>query len=243
MQKRILMIGNTAGLPGVPIDINDYYSFFTSPIGGSWCSDDEIDILLNPTQHELLETIADIQEADYDYLITVFSGHGITVDGETILSINEEGDEIVMSDLTNLSQRQLLIIDCCRSYAQMSIDDAFIDDGATMLSISRDSIRRAYEERIRNSAPQEVILFACDEGEKALEDPDEGGTYSQNLLYAAQTIQEDSDVQFISVNAVHRRAVSLIQRGNSYPRQHPQIHQSQCSIHCRLTLVVNAEFL
>ena len=32
MRKKILMIGNTDGLPGVLVDIDDYYAFFTDSI-------------------------------------------------------------------------------------------------------------------------------------------------------------------------------------------------------------------
>ena len=44
MKKKILMIGNTDGLPGVPVDVFSYHSFFANPIGGHWCCE-EIDIL------------------------------------------------------------------------------------------------------------------------------------------------------------------------------------------------------
>ena len=115
MRKKILMIGNTDDLPGVPIEISDYYSFFTSPVGGGWY-DEEIDILLNPTQHELLETVADIEEADYDYVIVFFSGHGEETSDGTILYINGQSETILLHNLTDLSERQLLIINCCRSH-------------------------------------------------------------------------------------------------------------------------------
>jgi len=32
MRKKILMIGNTDGLPGVLVDIDDYYTFFNDSI-------------------------------------------------------------------------------------------------------------------------------------------------------------------------------------------------------------------
>ena len=115
------MIGNTDDLPGVPIDISDYYGFFTSPAAGHWY-DEEIDILLNPTQHELLETLADIEEAGYDYLITVFSGHGEETSDGTVLAINGHGETILLHNLTELAERQLLIIDCCRSHQRIPVD-------------------------------------------------------------------------------------------------------------------------
>ena len=95
MKKQILMIGNTDDLPGVPVDINDYYYFFLSPAGGNWCSD-EIEILMNPTRSELFDTINEIEESDFDYVIVVFSGHGGRVGSETMLAINGQGEEIAL---------------------------------------------------------------------------------------------------------------------------------------------------
>jgi hypothetical protein len=75
MKKKILMIANTDNLPGVPVDMFDYHDFFTSPSGGNW-SHEEIEILPNPDEYQLFEEIAKIRNADYDYVITIFSGHG-----------------------------------------------------------------------------------------------------------------------------------------------------------------------
>ena len=152
MRKKILMIGNTDDLPGVPVDISDYYNFFTSPAGGDWY-DEEIDILLNPMQHELLETLAEIEEADYDYLITVFSGHGEETSDGTVLSINRERETILLHNLTELADRQLLIIDCCHSHQRIPVG---ISVDSMTLSLSDVSTRQTYEDLIEFSAPQEA---------------------------------------------------------------------------------------
>ena len=239
MRKKILMIGNTHNLQGVPTDISAYYSFFTSPVGGNWCRE-EIEILLNPTLRCLLREIVTIKNADYDYVITIFSGHGAeTIDG-MVLFINGQGTKIMMSALRNLSQRQLLIIDCYRSRTLLPVDSAFEQEGATMLSMSRDPVRQAYEEQIRDSIPQEIILYACDEGEKA-EDSDDGGVYSQFLLHAAQMLPVDSHSPFVTVSEAHHKAVSMIQR-DPFGNQHPQILQPRCLPHRRLPLAVNPMF-
>jgi hypothetical protein len=143
MKKKILMIGDTSDLEGVPVDIRDYYEFFTSSFGGSWCHD-EIDILRSPSRSELIEAINEIERADYDFLITIFSGHGAEAIRGTILQINGDGETIEADDLLGLSPRQISVFDCCRT----CVDDDFLDEGATMFSMSRDSVRQAYEERI-----------------------------------------------------------------------------------------------
>ena len=232
------MIGNTDDLRGVPVDVSAYYSFFTSPIGGNWC-DEEIEILMNPTQRCLFRRIATIENADYDYLIVIFSGHGNEMNDGTILTINGEGETIVLDDLTNLSQRQLLIIDCCRSRMLLPVDLAFTDEGATMLSMSRDPIRQAYEERIWDSMPQEVILYACDDGEKSM-DSSEGGLYSHYLLNAAQMLSTTSRSPFVCVGRVHFKAMSMMRQDDPSMEQHPQILQPRCAVNRQLPLAVNA---
>ena len=229
------MVGNTDGLPGVPVDIHDYYSFFTSPAGGSWY-DDEIDILLDPPQHELLETLADIEEADYDYVIVFFSGHGEeTIDG-TVLYINGKGEAVLLHNLTELSQRQLLIVHCCRVHQRIPVD---ISIDSTVLSLSHNAIRQAYEEMIEFSAPQQVILLSCDDGE-ATWGTANGGFYSRYLLDAIEIALSDSRMRFVSVGRAHYKAVSLMRQECLQLGQNPTMLQSPCSIHHRLPLAVNA---
>jgi hypothetical protein len=236
------MIANTNGLSGVPVDVSDYYFFFTSSIGGHW-NREEIDILRNPTLCCLYRKIDEIAEANYDYVITIFAGHGKEADDDTVLIINGRKEEIVLSDLMNLSQRQLIIADCCRYDVESFFDLSFAKEDATMLSMSRDTMRQAYEERIWGSMPQEVILYACDEGEAAM-DTNEGHlySYSQCLLNATQIMLMDSNAQFVSVGQVHRQAASLMRQDNpSWMQQRPQIVQPRCSLHQRLPWAVNVE--
>ena len=229
------MIGNTDGLEGVPIDIISFMEFFRSPAGGHW-HNEEIEILMNPTQSELLDTIDEIEEADHDYLITVFSGHGFGMGNETLLVLNEQEETIALSELMNLSQRQLLIIDCCR-VPVLPVDIDFDETEATMLSMSRTPIRQAYEDRIWDSIPQTIILYACDKDEPAGDSP-MGAIYAQYLLDATEMALAKSHSPFISVGKAHRKAVSLMQRDPDVT-QHPQIQQPFCGIHRRLPLAIN----
>ena len=109
-----------------------------------------------------------------------------------------------------------------------------------MLSMSRDPIRQAYEERIWDSMPQEVILYACDDGEKSLDSPD-GGMYSHYLLNAAQMLSTASRSPFVSVSQAHFKAVSMMRQDNLLMEQHPQILQPRCAVNQQLPFGVNAE--
>lgn len=231
------MIGNTDGLSGVSVDIRSYCSFFTSPAGGNWFRE-EIDIMMNPTQRSLYKKITKIERADYDYVITIFSGHGAESVNGTVLTLNDQKETIEIDDLANLSPRQLHIYDCCRNFEEMPFDT---ESGATKLSMSRDPIRQVYENRIQYSSPQEIILFACDESEKSTDTPS-GGEYSQSLLRAIEMTLADAYSQFVSVSRAHYKAVSLMRQDNSIRRQHPQILQSRCLPNRRLPLAINPDF-
>ena len=239
MRKRILMIGDTSDLDGVSVDICSYYDFFTSSIGGNWCHD-EIDILQSPAKRPLFKKLNEIEEADYDYVITIFSGHGCEMDDEIVLAINGDGEDIVLDDLRNLSQKQLLIIDCCRySYTLLPDDILSLLTGTTALSMSRDPIRKAYEKCIADAMPQEIILFACDGGEIAKDTIDENiRSYSQHILDATPMALADTRSPFISVNRAHSRAAALM-RKNPFVQQRPQIQKSCSPYHLRLPWAVN----
>lgn len=236
MKKKILIIGNTDGLPGVPADLCAYDFFFSSPMGGNW-RHEEIDILHNPTQRCLFKKIIEIEKADYDYLITIYLGHGGEMGHGTVLVINGLYETVAMQYLTNLSPKQLLIIECCRCPLLLSSDITSLEAETTRLSMFRDPIRQAYEDRIQAACPQEIILFAADQGELTW-GTRKGGEYSSYLLAATRTALIDSNSPFISVNHAHNEAVSLMQT-HFYTRQHPQIQQTRCPINRRLPWAVN----
>ena len=242
MRKKILMIGDTETLAGVSVDIADYYDFFTSPAGGHWCND-EIEILENPEKRQLFKTLAEVEEANYDYVITTFSGHGMEVSDDIVLLLNEDGETIVLDDLTNLSDKQLIIADCCRSsYTLQPVNLDSVITESTALSMSRDPVRQAYEERIEECAPQEIILFACAEGETAKDTVDENiRSYSQHLLDATRMILDEARSPFVRVSQSHARARGLIWK-NPLLQQRPRIIQPNLPIHQRLPFAVNPEF-
>lgn len=209
MQKRILIIGNNHGLPGVKVDIEKYKSFFKSSYGGSW-RDDEIIEKLNVSKAELLAELARIK-GTLNYLIVIFSGHG-GQERETMLELNSKGECIGESDLTNLAYRQLNIYDCCRSFPEIVTESFKAQLRAKLFSIV--NTRQKFEERIMAAEHQQVSLYACSIGEYA-NDTNEGGAYSKNLISAARNIDEE----FMLVGTAHMNA--SIETTREFPEQHP----------------------
>ncbi|MDR3109516.1 MAG: caspase family protein [Planctomycetaceae bacterium] len=241
MKKKIFMIGNTNGLPGVNVDIDSYRSFFTSPVGGNWY-DGEIEILRNPRKGELLARINAMRQKNYDYVITIFSGHGGFARNGTVLEINKYDELIDANELRNLSERQLLIFDCCR---EIIVPSATKTASILNLSLSKqaeyDIVREKYEERISQSVPQEVILWACNTQEAATDISNEGGVYSQSLLRAARELAGGNEM-FVSVSKAHEMATNYTQQ-RTRGLQNPQIYQPRCLTSQCLPFVVNPELV
>ena len=100
----------------------------------------------------------------------------------------------------------------------------------------------AYEERIADSAPQKIILFACDENESATDTVDEDiQSHSQYLLDATQMILDEARESFIIVSQAHVRARGLILK-NPKMQQRPKIRQPNLPIDQRLPFAVNPNF-
>ena len=161
-----------------------------------------------------------------------FSGHSEETSNGTTLCINGKQETIRLHNLTELSHRQLLIFNCCRSHHRIPVD---ISIDSTALFLSHDSTRQMYEELIKFSAPQEVILFSCEDGESTWA-TQEGRVYSQYLLDAIEIALANPLLLFVSVDRAHYKAVSLMRRDDylSEQQQHPTMVQFPCSVHRRL---------
>ena len=209
MQKRIVIIGNDHGLPGVKVDIKKYKAFFKSSYGGSW-RDDEIIEKLNVTKAEL-QTELNRLNGTLNYLIVIFSGHG-GQERETLLELNSEGECIAESELTNLAYRQLNIYDCCRSFSEPLFES--IQAKLRTELFSAVDTRKRFEERIMLADHQQVSLYACSIGEYA-NDTSEGGAYSKNLISAARNVSEE----FMLVGTAH--AIASENTTRQFPTQNP----------------------
>lgn len=217
MKRRALLIGNTNGLPGVPIDISKYTSFLKSDFGGQWNDEYEIITKMNPSKSDLLNTIKTIKNEKPDFAIIVFSGHGAYKKG-TILEINEKEEYIYESDLSFISTRQISIFDCCRNIIPTTINENKALRGVSNFSKSYSSLRKIYDDRILQAIEQQVSLYACNIDESAL-DTATGGLYSSNLLNCSKPAQEYS---FKLVGNAHQEAAMLTTNAAWITRLHKQ---------------------
>ena len=116
MKRRALLIGNTGGLPGVVVDLENYENFLLSDTGGAWDSS-EIEIFENSSYKDLrirIDELKDGKKEHLDYCFIAYCGHGAQIGQQVVLEINPKGEKIFADDLKAIASRQVNIFDCCR---------------------------------------------------------------------------------------------------------------------------------
>lgn len=229
MKKKILLIGNNSGLPGVSTDMANYAKFFMSDIGGNWY-DGEIETIMNPKKEDLLKRIDLIKAENLDYIFVAFSGHG-GQELHTVIELNSKGESIYEYQLKNIAKRQITVLDCCRSYSTELMDKSL----RTSLFSERTAsynVREKYEKRLLQAINQQITLYACAKGETAT-DTSDGGVYTVNLLKAAKQVSEE----YVYVGDAHVKAKA--QTSKQYPKQNPDAELPRCTINQQLILSIN----
>jgi hypothetical protein len=208
MKRKALLIGNTYGLQGVKVDLNNFRNFLTSPQGGAW-NNDEIVVMSDPTLEELKRKIGLIRFLRPDYAVVMFSGHG-EQKRDTSLVINKSGEEISENEFNEIADRQLSIFDCCRAYPERLVKSGVALDTSAVFAMmeSHDDVRARYDKRIMQARAQHAKLYSCSKGQYSY-DTAEGGIYLVNLLNASRNLGQD---QFKLVGVAHQEAVPTTQR-------------------------------
>lgn len=234
MKKQILIIGYANGLKGVKADLDNYYHFFKSPVGGGWY-ENEICILSHTTSAHVMEYIKKFRQMQLDYFIFIFCGHGASMRNEVIMQVNNTDYPIMESDILYVAPRQLSIFDCCReresdeSFASLT-ESYFFSSGGQI----RGNVRQRYERRIMQAVPQSVCLYACSIGECA-EGNNSGGFYSYNLLRAARNIVGGTDYK--TVGRCHYEACQWLEKEKV--AQHPDYKLPRCLVNRSLVFSIH----
>ncbi len=234
MKKKILIIGNDNGLPGVKVDITNFQTFFKSAFGGNW-QDPEIDVKVNCSLTDLRKDLSSLKGLNLDYLIIIFSGHG-GQKRETVLELNSKGETIGDSELQNIAKRQLNIYDCCRSIGQQTNESLALVNKIKLYSAF--NTREKYEKRIMQAINQQVSLYSCSVGEVS-NDTSEGGLYSKHFIDSAKNINSEYKL----VGEAHTEAYNLVVEANKYlpkdKHQHPESVLPRCLSDQQLIISIN----
>lgn len=238
IKRKALLIGNSNGLPGVKVDLDNSKKFLMSLDGGAW-NEDEITVLNNPSRLRLLTKI-ECFKGKYDFMIVIFSGHG-AYGRETILELNQDEELIQESQLIAIAPKQITIFDCCRARVQEPLFESrstitFSDSGDSSV---RYRVRKRYDLLISNAIDQQIRLYACSVGETAL-DTTNGGLYLSNLLSQARVFA--SEEEYKRVGRLHQIVSKGVEQQawiNELHRQHPDAVLPKCLSCQQLVFSIN----
>lgn len=225
MKRKAILLGNTAGLPGVKVDIQRFSNFLMSNLGGAWRGN-EIEELIDVSKNVLQRKIDSWKVETNDYVVLMFSGHGGQI-RETVLELNKSGETIGETALRSIAKRQLNIYDCCRCYPE-DLAKSMIAESARMFAAKEDIsyIRLRYDSRIMQAIPQQALLYSCSIGEASYDSKD-GGVYLKNLLQAASALNDE----FKLVGTAHQEAelpTLRHSRSEKHGEQHPDAVLPKC---------------
>ncbi len=227
MKRKALIISNPGEIgsenycEGVKIDVENYKTFLTSPIGGGW-NDDEIQCVERPLSIILNLKIQSMRDADYTLI--VFCGHGYATDDDTIIELRKN-EEYTVESLKRGAKKRTIILDCCRVIENISHSDE-IENRYTLYesnSLNKDLARLYYDLALSQCLDGIVVTYACDLNETAGDDERFGGIYSYSLLKCAKEYSKKSNAEkCTSIVRVHN-AAAIMTEHRSGGTQHPKI--------------------
>lgn len=228
MKRKAILIGNRRNLDIVtPIDMFRFAQFLMSNQGGAW-DVGEIVPWMDKSAQSILDGLDAIKNEKNDYVIVYFTGHG-ALQGGTIMEVNPSLELLEENSFFGLAERQLNILDCCRSLhsTPLSIYGSSRRMSSTEKSLRVD-VRKEYDDLVMGSAPQLVRLYSCSEGESSFPSAS-GSYYTNNLIGCVNELL--SSTQIVSVHQCHAvaalKTTSNVQ--NDLKRdQHPAIIPTKC---------------
>ncbi len=241
MKRKLLLIGNTNGLGGVKVDIENYKNFFKSLPGGQW-EDSEIEIELNPSRISLELTILSLKVTKPDFLVVVFSGHG-GQERELVLELNASHECIEESRLQFIAQRQINIYDCCRCVSEPLVERKQFEQKSKFFSHKDESLKEKYNKRIMQALPQQISLYSCAIGEGS-NDTVKGGLYTIALLDSATSLSSMTEYKLVG-NTHFEAAEATTIATKHYPQdrqQHPEAVLPKCLSSQQLIFSINPHY-
>ena len=234
MKRHALLIANLDAA-GAQNDINNWKKYLQSGIGGAW-NETEIEVLTNPSKACLEVILYLTKDANYDFVIVVYAGHGGWA-RSTYLEINPKGETVNETQLKGLAPREILSLDCCR--ATTKVADILNEAQLKMFSDTiRSSIRLRYDARMMQAIAQQVTLYACSVGECAY-CTNEGGYYTKNLLRQCASVPYN---EFKTINQAHNAAAPATTQevyAKENRDQHPDISMVRCLTNQQLIIGID----
>lgn len=208
---------------GVYTDVETYERYLKSIHGGAW-NDDEIRSELNISKRELKNWI--IYLSNFDYSVIIFAGHGEfnTIQHQTEIQINKY-ESILEDELISQTERQLIILDCCRIKSRSLVEDSVIKSFSIENStqLDRDIYRAFFNTKLEKSVHDLIKVYSCSINETARDLGIKGGLFSKSLIDSAKGKEN------LSIYKTFSKAKDIVIT-QSRNKQHPQIEKPRSGI-------------
>ncbi|HTV84362.1 MAG TPA: caspase family protein [Dyella sp.] len=235
MNRKALIIGipgdgiHAKKLAGVDVDLNNYFRFLSSPLGGSW-TEQEIRILRNPAEALLARELQNLDHVDYAFV--AYSGHGGHDTSTRTTHIQLENGEMFDSQrmLTD-APKQTLVLDCFRDHYTPSLLKSILtlEHLAKVIEpLDLNRCRAAFDAHLKACSPAIITLNACASTELAGDRAEFGGLYSSSLIEVAEEFGESPLNAFsprpiiLDVPTAHEHATGKVHK-TSKGLQNPKI--------------------
>lgn len=234
MKRLALLIGSPSDsrtpkagkyLTGVKTDIENMNGFLLSSIGGSWTDKEIKTFPPNPTYEQVLPFLKASESVDFAFVY--FSGHGYTDSNKNPRVIfNPSQSPDVIKHLAVRANRQITIIDACRSYPDfVGFDGVPILEGISFPNPNPVKARAMYDEHISKIQSARVLLFATSEGKTSMDyGSDYGGLFSSSLLSVVKAKISKENKPIFNVAEIFKTAQINTQKNE--PNQRPEIYTS-----------------
>ena len=206
--------------------------------GGAW-NKDEIVYMPDQDACSIIESINKIGDENNDYVIVYFTGHG-GLQGDTVVEVNPNNELLKENSFFGLAERQLNILDCCRTVQTSPLNIYGNKRGMGAMGMKlRDDVRAEYDDLVMKADPQLVRLYSCSEGESSYPSAN-GSYYTNNLMGCARELLMNDDI--ISVHKCHHAAsikTAIEVKRDLKQEQHPTIIPSKCLAQAELPFCFN----
>ena len=186
--RKAILIGNSGGyrnlslLKGVEKDLDNYYSFLLSKVGGEWLPE-EIRILKDVNSIELIDVIS---HSVADYTFVVFCGHGTISTYTATDTISLVDIDLQIGKLVNPSKKQTIVIDAC---GRANIPNGIKTNVLNSIKLEQKekkeiSTRIAFDEAIIKNSKGLILLFSGFPNDVSGDGEVCGGYFSYSLIKA-----------------------------------------------------------
>ena len=176
-------------LRGAVKDLENMFNYLTSPRGGAW-KKNEIYCLENPSWRET-KILLDQCTANYQFIY--FAGHGCSDENQKrYLTFKDQNIQDIK--LLTHNQKQLIVIDACRTYYPTISGIPPAEDVYSYFTGETDA-RKVFDNCIIKSPNGKIIIHATQNNSEASEERyGRGGAFTLSLLHTAINFKTGKDL-------------------------------------------------